>query len=100
VLWPFIPAFEEEYKKFLIEDGKIQEAKAAAELRTKLEAEARAAAEKIVADARVEAARILAEARATAAAITTKVSIVCIKGKITKKVTAVKPQCPSGYKKR
>ena len=29
-----------------------------------------------------------------------KSSITCIKGKTTKKVTAVNPKCPSGYKKR
>lgn len=29
-----------------------------------------------------------------------KTSITCIKGKTTKKVTAVKPKCPTGYKKR
>ena len=28
------------------------------------------------------------------------VTITCIKGKITKKVTAVKPKCPTGYKKK
>jgi hypothetical protein len=28
----------------------------------------------------------------------TKTTITCIKGKLTKKVTAVKPKCPSGYK--
>jgi vacuolar-type H+-ATPase subunit H len=114
VLWPFIPAFEEEYKKFLIEDGKIQEAKAkveaeakleaaakaAAELRTKLEAEARVSAEKIIADARIEAERILSEAKAAAAAITKRTTIVCIKGKLTKKVTAINPKCPTGYKKK
>ncbi len=27
-----------------------------------------------------------------------KVTITCVKGKLTKKVTAVKPKCPSGYK--
>jgi hypothetical protein len=27
-----------------------------------------------------------------------KATITCIKGKLTKKVTAVKPKCPSGYK--
>jgi hypothetical protein len=32
------------------------------------------------------------------AAVTKKSTIVCIKGKLTKKVTAVKPKCPSGYK--
>jgi hypothetical protein len=27
-----------------------------------------------------------------------KTTITCLKGKLTKKVTAVKPKCPSGYK--
>ena len=30
----------------------------------------------------------------------TKTTIICVKGKLTKKVTAVKPKCPSGYKKK
>jgi len=46
---------------------------AAAELKAKQEAEAKAAALK-------------------------KTTITCVKGKLTKKVTAVKPKCPSGYK--
>jgi hypothetical protein len=29
-----------------------------------------------------------------------KISIICIKGKITKKVTAINPKCPVGYKKK
>jgi hypothetical protein len=29
-----------------------------------------------------------------------KTSITCVKGKTTKKVTAVKPTCPKGYKKK
>ena len=28
------------------------------------------------------------------------VTITCIKGKMTKKVTAAKPKCPTGYKKK
>jgi hypothetical protein len=79
------------------------DAKAAAELRTKQEAEAKAAAdkaagEKIIADAKAEAARILATAKAAAAK--KKITITCIKGKLIKKVTAVKPMCPKGYKKK
>jgi hypothetical protein len=27
-----------------------------------------------------------------------KTTIICTKGKLTKKVTAVKPKCPAGYK--
>jgi hypothetical protein len=29
-----------------------------------------------------------------------KTSITCVKGKTSKKVTAVKPTCPTGYKKK
>ena len=79
------------------------EAKAAAELKAKQEAEAKAAAdkaagEKIISDAKAEAARILAAAKAAAAK--KKITITCIKGKLIKKVTAVKPVCPKGYKKK
>jgi hypothetical protein len=34
------------------------------------------------------------------AATPKKSTITCIKGKLTKKVTAVKPKCPTGYKKK
>ena len=61
----------------------------------RLAAEAKAAADKIIADAK-EADRILAAAKAASA----KKTITCVKGKLTKKVTAVKPVCPSGYKKK
>jgi hypothetical protein len=73
------------------------EAKAAAERKTKEEADAKAAADKIIQDARLEAARIIAAAKATASK---KITITCVKGKLTKKVTAVKPKCPAGYKKK
>jgi hypothetical protein len=65
------------------------EAKAAAELKAKQEAEAKAAAE----------LKAKQEAEAKAAAIK-KTTITCVKGKLTKKVTAVKPKCPAGYKKK
>jgi hypothetical protein len=39
------------------------------------------------------------EADAKAAALK-KTTIACVKGKINKKVTAVKPKCPAGYKKK
>jgi hypothetical protein len=61
----------------------------AAELKAKQEAEAKAAAEL---KAGQEAA-----AKAVAAK---KITINCVKGKLTKKVTAVKPRCPMGYKKK
>jgi M6 family metalloprotease-like protein len=64
-----------------------KEAKEAAELRAKQEVDA-----KIAADIR---AKQEAAAKATASKKTT---ITCVKGKVSKKVTAVKPKCPNGYK--
>ena len=61
--------------------------KAAAEIKAKQEAEAKAAAE----------LKAKQEAEANAAALK-KTTITCVKGKLTKKVTAVKPKCPSGYR--
>ena len=86
------------------------EAKAAAELKAKQEAEAKAAADKAAAEikakqeAEAKAASELkakqeAEAKAKAKA-TKKITITCVKGKLTKKVTAVNPKCPAGYKKK
>ena len=73
----------------------------AAELKAKQEAEVKAAAEL---KAKQEAEALLAaelkakqEADAKAAALK-KTTIICTKGKLTKKVAAVKPQCPAGYK--
>ena len=64
-------------------------AKAAAELKAKQDAEAQAAAE----------LKAKQEAEAKASALK-KTTITCVKGKLTKKVTAVKPKCPAGYKKK
>ena len=72
------------------------EVKAAAELKAKQEAEAKAAAEKAAAELKAKQ-----EAKAAAAAVAAKskrTTITCVKGKLTKKVTAVKPKCPAGYK--
>jgi hypothetical protein len=76
-------------------DAKAAADKAAAELKVKQEADAKAAAElkaKQDADAKAAANK--------AAAATKKTTITCVKGKLTKKVTAVKPVCPKGYKKK
>ena len=56
-----------------------------------------------MADAKIEAEKVIADAKVVAdrAAVSTKkVTITCIKGKLTKKVTAFKPKCPAGYKKK
>ncbi len=36
----------------------------------------------------------------TAKPVAKKITITCIKGKTTKKITAIKPKCPTGYKKK
>ena len=66
-----------------------EEAEAVAELKAKQEAEAKAAAD----------LKAKQEAEAKAAALK-KTTITCLKGKLVKKVTAVKPVCPKGYKKK
>ena len=73
--------------------------KASADLKAKQEAEAKAAADKVATDLK---AKQEAEAKAAAdkAAVSKKITITCVKGKLTKKVTAVKPVCPAGYKKK
>jgi hypothetical protein len=82
------------------------EAKAVAELKAKQEAEAKAVAElKAKQEAEVAATKAALELKAkqeaeAKASATKKQSITCIKGKLTKKVSAVKPKCPTGYKKK
>jgi len=66
---------------------KVEEERLAAELKAKQEADAKAAAD-LKAKQDVD----------TKAAALKKTTITCVKGKLTKKVTAVKPKCPSGYK--
>ena len=113
VLWPFVPALDEAYSKFLIEDAQNQElkakqeavakAKAALELKAKQDAEAKAAVDlKAMQEAAaIAAAELKARQDAEAkAASNKKTTVTCVKGKLTKKVTAAKPKCPAGYKKK
>lgn len=85
------------------------DAKATAEIKAKQDAEARATAElkaKREAEAKQEADRLAAELRAKQEAVAKakvdaakkKTTIICVKGKQSKKVTAVSPKCPKGYK--
>ncbi len=61
----------------------------------------RLAAEKAAADAKAVADRLAAEKAAASKVVSKKkVTITCTKGKLTKKVTAENPKCPSGYKKK
>jgi branched-chain amino acid transport system substrate-binding protein len=87
--FPWYKSLLESIEKANVELKAKQEAdaKAAAELKAKQEAEAKTAAE------------LKAKQEADAKAVATKKkTITCVKGKLTKKVTAVKPKCPSGYK--
>jgi hypothetical protein len=47
-----------------------------------------------------EANKIVPVAEAKKLAPAKKMTITCVKGKTTKKVSAVKPTCPAGYKKK
>jgi len=82
----------------------ILEAKAAADLKLKQDSEVKTALElkaKEEADAKAVADKLAAEKlAATKATALKKTTITCIKGKFVKKVTAVKPLCPAGYKKK
>jgi hypothetical protein len=82
------------------------DARAAEALKMKQEADAKAAeALKVKEDAEAKAASDLkakkeAEAKAAIPAVVKKLTITCTKGKLIKKVTAVIPKCPTGYKKK
>ena len=103
--------FQEELKR--LEEVAI--AKAASDENARLEAEAKAkitalreAEAKLVAEqnAKQDAeAKVAAELKAkqdaeAKVAATKKITITCVKGKLTKKVSGVKPKCPAGYKKK
>jgi hypothetical protein len=68
------------------------DAKAASDLKAQQEADAKAAADL--------KAKQESEAKAAVAPPAKKSSITCINGKLIKKVTAVNPKCPAGYKKK
>jgi hypothetical protein len=59
----------------------------------------KAAAEKIAAD-KAAADKAAAEKIAADKAKAKPRTIICIKGKVQKKVTALNPQCPKGFKKK
>jgi hypothetical protein len=80
------------------EDRAIQQ-KAAADAADKAAAE-KLAADKSTAAKKAADALAAAKIKAAQAASIKKTTITCIKGKLVKKVTAVKPTCPKGYKKK
>ena len=89
-------ALKKSENTLLLKTKQDAEVKAAADLKAKQEADAKSVADKAAAD-------LLAQQKAAAAAKAAalkKTTITCIKGKLTKKVTAVKPVCPAGYTKK
>ena len=74
--------------------AKANDERDAAAAKAQLEAERVAAAKAAAAKAAA------AKAAASKAAASKKTTITCVKGKLTKKVTAIKPVCPTGYKKK
>ena len=100
-------ALIKEAEDFVANEKKLEaakeEARVAAELKAKQEADERARIEvelkaKLEAEAKAAAElKAKQEADAKAAALK-KTTITCVKGKLTKTVSAVKPKCPSGYK--
>jgi hypothetical protein len=73
--------------EIFVEKTKVEELNSVAQQKRNQEAEAQAAAELKVKQEPV-----------TKAVVNTKKTITCFKGKITKKVTAIKPKCPRGFK--
>ena len=105
LLDPYIKDFESAEKCFLDLMNKARTAEAEARTRAEAEARARAQAE-AAALAEAEAAALaeaeaaaLAEAEA-AAATSKKRTINCVKGRTSKKISALSPKCPKGYKKK
>ena len=86
-------ALIKEAEDFVANEKKLEAAKEAARVAAELKAK-QDADERVRVEAELKAKQ---EADAKAAALK-KTTITCVKGKLTKKVTAVKPKCPSGYK--
>jgi hypothetical protein len=110
-----LPSLIKEAEEIVAEDKRqeflrAEEARLAAELKAKQEADAKARAEeeaRAMAEAEAKAkteeeakAKAEAEAKEKLEAAKKKTTITCIKGKLTKKVSAVNPKCPKGYKKK
>jgi hypothetical protein len=83
-IFSYLDSALNDWKKFEIQLKAKQEAEAKAKAKAEVELKAKQEAEAAVAAAK--------------AAANKKTTITCVKGKLTKKVTALKPNCPTGYK--
>jgi membrane protein involved in colicin uptake len=89
-------------------DETRDQAQAQADTQTQEEAKAKARADALAAaKAKAEAdvvagggAEALAAAKAKAEAAKKRVTAICVKGRVTKKVSALNPKCPIGYKRK
>ena len=86
-------ALIKEAEDFVANEKKLEAAKEAARVAAELKAK-QDADERVRVEAELKAKQ---EAEAKAAALK-KTTITCVKGKLTKKVTSVKPKCPTGFK--
>lgn len=80
--------------------AEIEAARQAAIAEAARQAEIAEAANRAAAEAEAKAAAELKAKQEAEAAASKKKTITCVKGKTVKKVTAVNPKCPAGYKKK
>jgi hypothetical protein len=78
----------------------ITDAKAKAEADAKIVAENQIKARKAQEEAKAAAELKAKQEAAAKAAALKKTTITCVKGKVNKNVTAIKPKCPAGYRKK
>jgi hypothetical protein len=79
----------------IVEEDRKREAEIAEEIRRAVELKAKQEAE-----AKVTAELLAKQETESKVALTKKITITCVKGKLSKKVTAIKPKCPASYKKK
>ena len=91
VMWPFMDFYATQWSKFLIEEPEIRRS------------ELVVLTDRIIADREIQ---LIADAQVIPSKIPPKplvikkITITCVKGKVIKKITALLPKCPSGFKKK
>ena len=90
-MWPFMDFYATQWSKFLIEEPEIRRS------------ELVVLTDRIIADREIQ---LIADAQVIPSKIPPKplvikkITITCVKGKVIKKITALLPKCPSGFKKK
>jgi hypothetical protein len=93
-------ALIKEAESFVAERLKVEQRAAADKAAADKAAADKAAADKAAADKAAADKAAADKAAAGKAAALKKTTITCVKGKLNKKITAIKPVCPTGYKKK